>query len=174
MTQTIGAWDNSGTLKPFEKLEVHKSGLKHPAVSVFVATHNEILIQRRALNKYHTPGLWANTVCTHPHWNEPILDCATRRLSEELNITGIKLTFQSEIEYRAEVGNGLIEHEVVSIFLAKSQKHRQLLVNHNPAEVHETKWVSLTDLLEQINTLPDSFTPWFKIYMLNHSQKILE
>jgi isopentenyl-diphosphate delta-isomerase len=83
----IPAWVE-GTLTPVEKLEVHKKGLRHKAVSVFVMRGDRILLQQRALSKYHTPGLWANACCTHPHWDEQPLTCAQRRLEEELGITG--------------------------------------------------------------------------------------
>ena len=78
-TDMVPAWVN-GVLTPVEKLEVHERGLKHKAVSVFVLDGENVLIQRRALEKYHTPGLWANTCCTHPLWNEKPAECAVRRL----------------------------------------------------------------------------------------------
>ncbi|MEM9778369.1 MAG: NUDIX domain-containing protein, partial [Pseudomonadota bacterium] len=83
MTQMIPAWVE-GELTPVGKLEAHERGLRHPAVSVFVMDGDRILLQQRALSKYHTPGLWANTCCTHPHWGEDPADCANRRLTEEL------------------------------------------------------------------------------------------
>ena len=97
----IPAWEN-GILKPIEKLEVHKRALKHKAVSVFVLWGSETLIQRRALNKYHTPGLWANACCTHPFWAETARTCAERRLEEELGIkVGRNFTYCDQIEYKA-------------------------------------------------------------------------
>ena len=81
MRQMIPAWVE-GTLTPVEKLEVPQRGLRHKAVSVFVVRNQEILIQRRALGKYHTPGLWANTCCTHPMWDEDSTACAQRRLRD--------------------------------------------------------------------------------------------
>jgi isopentenyl-diphosphate Delta-isomerase len=80
-----------------------------------------VLIQQRALGKYHTPGLWANTCCTHPHWGED-LACARRRLREELGITGWRWP-AGQVEYRADVGGGLTEHEVV---VARSSGRRRV------------------------------------------------
>ena len=88
MAIMIPTWVN-GTLQPFEKLAAHQQGLRHKAVSVFVVDGADILIQRRALCKYHTPGLWANTCCTHPEWDEDPVTCAIRRLDEELGIKGV-------------------------------------------------------------------------------------
>ena len=107
-------------MTPFEKLAAHQQGLRHLAVSVFVMRAGEILIQRRALGKYHTPGLWANTCCTHPNWGEAPLDCAHRRLNEELGITGLALDHRGQVEYRADVGGGLIEHELVHSLISSN------------------------------------------------------
>jgi isopentenyl-diphosphate Delta-isomerase len=115
MSDLIPAWVN-GSLQPVEKLAVHRRGLRHKAVSVFLLRDSQVLIQRRAAGKYHTPGLWANTCCTHPHWGESDADCAQRRLKEELGIEGLPLTPVHEVEYRADVGGGMTEHEVVRIF----------------------------------------------------------
>jgi len=115
----IPAWVD-GKLVPVEKMQVHMDGLRHKAVSVFVMHRDKVLIQRRALSKYHTPGLWANTCCTHPLWNEVPEACAIRRLKEELGITGLYPSFRDQVEYRADVGGGMIEHEVVDIFLAQA------------------------------------------------------
>ena len=109
MTDLIPAWLN-GTLTPVDKLEVHRRGLRHMAVSVFVMDGNRTLLQRRALGKYHTPGRWTNTCCTHPFWGEDPAGCAARRLREELGIADLTLRRAGGTEYKAEVGNGLTEH----------------------------------------------------------------
>ena len=116
MTEMIPAWCDD-TLTPVEKLEAHKQGLKHKAVSVFLFHGDKVLIQQRAAEKYHTPNLWANTCCTHPHWGEDPALCAQRRLEEELGITGFMPKWVENLEYRADVGGGLVEHEVVDLFV---------------------------------------------------------
>ena len=109
---------SDGTLFPVNKLEVHKKGLYHQAVSIFVFDlQGRLLIQRRADDKYHCGGLWANTCCSHPHWGESHEVCASRRLGEELGFT-TALTRVSGIEYSADVGGGLWEHENVVVFEA--------------------------------------------------------
>ena len=169
MTTTIPAWVN-GRLKPVDKLEAHLRGLRHKAVSVFVMRAGSVLIQQRAMGKYHTPGLWANTCCTHPEWQEPSADCAIRRLREELGITGLYPAHRDTIEYRAEVGGGMIEHEVVDLFLAEAPA--DLAVIPNPDEVMATRWVDLYDLTAEVARWPDRFTPWLRIYLEQHQNRI--
>ncbi len=165
----IPAWVE-GILKPVEKLEVHQKGLMHKAVSVFVVRNGKVLIQRRALSKYHSPGLWANTCCTHPKWNEDGLTCAKRRLQEELAIENLDLEPRGHLEYRADVGAGLIEHEKVEVFLAEASQ--DLSVCPNPEEVMEVRWVDITELTREIEKDPDRFTAWLRIYVRDHSHQI--
>ncbi len=165
----IPAWIGE-TLTPVDKLEVHKRGLRHKAVSVFIMAGNKTLIQQRALTKYHTPGLWANTCCTHPLWNESEDDCAVRRINEELGITGVKPVHKGQVEYRAEVGDDMIEHEVVDIYLAEADEG--LSVTCNPEEVNAVKWIDLDTLTKEAEQHPERFTPWIKIYLDNHRATI--
>jgi len=171
MTINIPTWVN-GTLVPVEKLEAHRKGLRHKAISVFLMRGDKVLLQRRALAKYHTPGLWANTCCTHPHWGEDTAKCAARRLQEELGITGISLTFRDTVEYRADVGGGLIEHEVVDIFVGEMPTGQE--PEPNPAEVMDTIWRPLDALTRDVLDTPDSFTPWLRIYMRDHAGVIFQ
>lgn len=165
----IPAWVE-GRLAPVGKIEVHRRGLRHKAVSVFVIEGMRVLIQRRAAGKYHTPGLWANSCCTHPHWGEDPAACAVRRLREELGITGLFPAFADRLEYRADVGGGMVEHELVDIFLAEALP--DLTVAPDPAEVAELAWVDLYDLAAQVMRQPDRFTPWMRIYMTRHMNRI--
>ncbi len=167
----IPAWDK-GTLQPLEKMEVHKKGLRHKAISVFLFSGKELLIQQRALNKYHTPGLWANTCCTHPYWQEESETCAKRRLYQELGINVSKLVYKDKIEYKAEVGNDLIEHEIVDIFVCYFDKKSSVTININPEEVMSTKWININNLISEIRKNPDQFTPWIRIYMDKHRDQI--
>lgn len=169
MTDLIPTWVD-GELVPFDKLKAHLQGLRHKAVSVFVIREGDILLQRRALGKYHTPGLWANTCCTHPLWGETGLACAIRRLQQELGITGLVPEYRQTLEYRADVGNAMIEHEVVEVFLAQAQAGLQVVPE--PDEVVEVRWLSYEALLQEIEERPDRFTPWLRIYMREHADAI--
>lgn len=169
----IPAWDASGALVPLGKLAVHRQGLRHPAVSVFVLRGQEILIQQRAAGKYHTPGLWANTCCTHPNWGESAAECAARRLGQELGISGLALRHVGQVEYRAEVPGvrePLIEHEVVEVFLGEAGWPLDLELD--PGEVQAVRWVSLDDLRAEIVARPEAFTPWLRIYLEKHAAMI--
>lgn len=159
-----------GALVPMDKMEVHRRGIRHPAVSVFVLDGARVLLQQRALAKYHTPGLWANTCCTHPHWGEDAGACAVRRLREELGIAGLSVAPAGVVEYRAEVGGGLTEHEVVEVFTAEAGA--ALAVAPNPAEVAAVRWVDLYDLAAETRRWPERFTPWLRIYLDQHMDRI--
>ena len=111
----IPAIADDGSLYRIGKLEAHRLGARHLAVSVFVFSGDRLLIQRRADHKYHCGGQWANTCCTHPHWGELPERCAQRRLFEEVGLQP-PLEPRAVVEYRADVGNGLIEHERVHVF----------------------------------------------------------
>ncbi|MEM8578254.1 MAG: isopentenyl-diphosphate Delta-isomerase [Pseudomonadota bacterium] len=169
MSIMIPAWVD-GTLTPVEKLDAHQRGLRHKAVSVFVLRGTEVLMQQRAGGKYHTPGLWTNTCCTHPKWNETPARCAVRRLREELGVTGIPLEHRHHLEYRADVGGGLVEHEVVDVYLGRALG--EVDVTPNPEEVMATEWMDYHDLTATVHRHPERFTPWLRIYLAEHADVI--
>ena len=162
----IPAWDTEGRLRPMNKLEVHRLGLRHKAVSIFVMDGTRVLLQKRAAGKYHTPGLWTNTCCTHPHWGEDDLTCAYRRLREEMGIDRLLLVPLADLEYRADVGAGLTEHEVVRLFVARARA--DLVPVPDPDEVEDWAWVDLYDLAAQVARHPQAYTPWLRIYLDRH------
>jgi isopentenyl-diphosphate delta-isomerase len=127
-------------------------------------------MQRRAMGKYHTPGLWTNTCCTHPEWDELPETCAIRRLDEELGITGLWPEHRHHLEYRADVGGGLTEHEVVDVFVADAAD--DLVIRPNPDEVMDVEWTRFSDLMASVQQAPDRFTPWLRIYLRDHGEKI--
>jgi isopentenyl-diphosphate Delta-isomerase len=165
----IAAWEG-GALAPHDKIDVHRRGLRHPAVSVFLVVGDEVLLQRRALGKYHTPGLWANSCCTHPHWQEDPETCARRRVREELGIEVGALDHRGTVEYRADVGGGMIEHELVEVFRAALDRKPGLVPD--PSEVMECRWVPVAHLHALIAASPQAFTPWLKIYLQDHFTEI--
>lgn len=142
-----------------EKMEAHRLGLLHRAFSVFVKnTKGEILLQQRALDKYHSGGLWTNTCCSHPRINESVLDAAKRRLPEEMGLTCDLHQLYSFI-YRAELDNDLIEHELDHVLLGYSDTEP----TPNPEEVMNYKYLSPDLILLELKENPASYTVWFKI-----------
>lgn len=160
----IPAIAGDGSLYPIEKLEAHRLGIRHLAVSVFLVSGGKLLVQRRAAGKYHCGGLWANTVCSHPHWNEPPADAARRRLREELGIADVDLVFSGELSYRAEVGGGLVENEHVHLYYG-SVAASGVVPDPDAAEVSETRWATPAQLRAEAALVPESLAPWFRIYL---------
>jgi isopentenyl-diphosphate delta-isomerase len=151
-----------------EKLEAHRRGLRHRAVSVIIRNEaGEMLIQKRAREKYHSAGLWANTCCGHPRPDETVPAAALRRLSEEMGFC-CELQPLLRTAYRASVDNGLIEDEVCHLLAGRYSGP----INPDPAEVEAYKWVSRHGLIEAIALSPENFAPWFRIYMQGFAQSI--
>ena len=161
--QIIPAIAEDGSFYQIEKMEAHRQGALHLAISVFIFDGDEMLIQRRADGKYHCGGLWANACCSHPHWQESALDAANRRLGEELGCA-LPLTPRGETTYRADVGAGLWEHERVSLFRGDVARD-DLALDLNPDEVSAVRWASVDALRAEVVAAPETITPWFRIYL---------
>lgn len=144
-----------------EKLEAHQKGLLHRAFSVFLFNKKgEMLLQKRANTKYHSPNLWTNAVCSHPRNGESYKNGAMRRLNEELGIS-TEIEEKFHFIYKADVGQNLWEHELDYVFVGIYEG----IFNLNPNEVAETRYISLVDLQKEILSNPDNFTEWFKIIL---------
>lgn len=140
-----------------EKLEAHQKGLLHRAFSVFVFTKTgDLLLHRRAENKYHSPGLWTNTCCSHPRPEESTLNAAERRLQEEMGLTA-PLEEVFAFQYQANFDNGLIEHEYDHVLFGWSDD----LPTINPDEVAEYRYMPVGEIAEWITREPEAFTVWF-------------
>jgi isopentenyl-diphosphate delta-isomerase len=139
------------------KLEVHRTGVLHRAFSVFVVnSRGEMLLQRRAHDKYHCGGLWSNTACGHPRPGEDTRAAAVRRTREEMGFT-CELEPASVLLYRTNVGGGLTEHEYDHLFVGKFDGEP----SPSEAEVAEWRWVETETLLVEVAADKDRFTPWF-------------
>lgn len=152
-----------GSLYPIEKLAAHQKGILHQAVSIFVFCGNDLLIQKRASTKYHCGGLWANTCCTHPYWNETLADSAHRRLHEEMGFD-LALMPANIVTYQADVTNGLREHECVQVYAAYVNRV-DVEVNLNEGEVCDYAWADIDHLKENARSHPELYAPWFCIYL---------
>ena len=153
-----------GSLEPVGKIEAHRTGQLHLAVSVFVFdAAGRLLVQRRAASKYHCPGTWANTCCTHPHWGEGLVEAAHRRTREELGFA-LPLAERRTIDYRAEVGGGLVEHERVTMFTAHAEPGA-LAIRPAPEEVDKVAWHTPAELRRMAGEGEIALAPWFAIYL---------
>ena len=143
-----------------EKMEAHKNGgTLHRAFSVFLFnTKGELLLQRRALHKYHSGGLWTNTCCSHPRPGETVREAGHRRLEEEMGMQ-CKLVELFSFEYKAELDGGMTEWELDHVLLGLSDKEPSI----NEEEVAEFKYMPLDDIDEDLNKNPQNYTEWFKI-----------
>nr|WP_297460305.1 isopentenyl-diphosphate Delta-isomerase [uncultured Halomonas sp.] len=162
----IAAIDEAGALFPIEKLEAHRRGQHHLAISVFVFRGDELLLQRRAAHKYHSAGLWANTCCSHPAWGESVEACATRRLHEELGLR-LPLRAASVLDYSADVGGGLTENERVHYFVGDYPLDSSIAddISPDPDEVAEVRWMTVGDLRRAVDANPAAYAPWLRIYL---------
>lgn len=146
-----------------EKQQAHINGLLHRAFSVFLFnSKGEMLLQKRAAGKYHSPNQWTNAVCSHPKDGETYLEGAQRRLREELGIQS-ELSEKFYFIYKADVGGGLWEHELDHVFVGHYEYESDF--NLNKEEVEEVRFISMQDLDHEIAENPGNFTEWFKIIL---------
>ncbi|MEM0961891.1 MAG: isopentenyl-diphosphate Delta-isomerase [Bacteroidota bacterium] len=146
-----------------EKLSVHRDGRLHRAVSVFLFDgEGRWLLQRRADGKYHSPGLWSNTACTHPRPGEASVDAASRRLDEEM---GVRCALRPAFArvYRAElVGpEPLVEHEFDHVFVGRFDGEPMPSAD----EVSGWEWVDADTLQADLLARPERYTPWFRLFV---------
>lgn len=162
--------ENDKPIGLMEKIEAHEKALLHRAFSVFILnTNNELMLQQRALDKYHSPGLWTNTCCSHQRDKETTLDAAKRRLKEEMGfVTPLEEKFS--FIYKATFDNGLTEHEYDHVLVGYYEKDPILNTN----EAADWKWVPLTEVKHDIQKNPKIYTPWFKIIFEKFFEKLEE
>lgn len=141
------------------KMEAHEKALLHRAFSVFVFNdNNELLLQQRAMDKYHSPGLWTNTCCSHQREGESNIEAGKRRLMEEMGFE-TELTEVMSFIYKAPFDNGLTEHEFDHIMIGHYSEEPKI----NKSEVADWKWMTLEAVNEDIENFPERYTAWFKI-----------
>jgi isopentenyl-diphosphate delta-isomerase len=146
------------------KLDAHRRGLKHRAISALVKNAaGEFLLQQRALSKYHSGGLWTNACCSHPLPGEATLDAAHRRLKQEMGID-CALSPMFTVHYRADVSGGLIENELVHVFGGRHDG----AVEPDPGEAAGHRWMTLPALEADMRARPEAYTVWFRKYMAEH------
>lgn len=150
---------NDNPIGLMEKMEAHVKAELHRAFSIFIFnTKGEMLLQQRAFSKYHTPGLWTNTCCSHPRHEETLEQATARRLQEEM---GMKCELKEvfNFTYKADVTQGLMEHEIDHVFVGTTDVVPEI----NPDEVESYKYDTMENIRMDIEKNPQDYTPWFKI-----------
>ena len=147
------------------KLDAHRDGRLHRAVSVMLFDDDgRLLLQRRADSKYHSGGLWSNTCCGHPRPGESVNDAGLRRLSAELGIGDCDLTGAGEFVYFALLQDGLVEHELDHVLVGRWNGD----TSPDPLEVAETRWMDRDALLLDMNAKPTEYTAWLR-WVVQHA-----
>lgn len=152
------------------KMEAHKKAILHRAFSIFVFNKKgELLLQQRALDKYHSPGLWTNTCCSHQRDGESNIEAGQRRIQEEMG-------FHCELKelfwfvYKAAFDNGLTEHELDHVMIGSYEDDPII----NPEEVASFKWMPLEDVKKDMQEQPELYTEWFKIIFKEYDQRLVK
>lgn len=157
--QVILVDENDRQIGVMPKLEAHQKAVLHRAFSVFIFNDkNELMLQQRAMKKYHSPGLWTNTCCSHQREGESNIEAGKRRLEEEMGfVTDLKESIS--FIYKAPFDNGLTEHEYDHVLIGHYNDEPKI----NEGEVANWKWMALDDVNKDLKTHPEHYTAWFKI-----------
>ncbi|MDY0089164.1 MAG: isopentenyl-diphosphate Delta-isomerase [Flavobacteriaceae bacterium] len=151
--------ENDEPIGLMPKMEAHEKALLHRAFSVFVLNDkNELMLQQRAADKYHSPLLWANTCCSHQRENETNIEAGNRRLQEEMGFT-TELKELFSFIYKAPFDNGLTEHELDHVMIGYYNGKPVI----NPDEVEAWKWLNIDEVRQDMEQNPENYTAWFKI-----------
>ena len=168
MVEVILVNENDEQIGKMEKMEAHRRGVLHRAFSVFIFDkQGRMLLQQRAMSKYHSGGLWTNACCSHPKPGEVTIDAARKRLKEEMGFeTEIKPLFT--FTYNAEFENGLIEHEFDHVYIGNYEGD----IIPNSQEVMAYRYASFEEIESELHRHPEEFTAWFQIALpkINHTQ----
>lgn len=142
-----------------EKMEAHHKGILHRAFSILVFnSKNQLLLQKRSIKKYHSPGLWTNTCCSHPKFGEDLQEAIYRRIKEEMGFT-CELKEIFSFVYKVEFEDNLFENEYDHVFIGKYDGEVIL----NKEEADDFKWVDINYIVNDIKINPEEYTFWFKI-----------
>jgi isopentenyl-diphosphate delta-isomerase len=168
--QIILVDEHDAPIGAMEKMEAHQKACLHRAFSVFIFNNQkEMLLQKRAAGKYHSGGLWSNACCSHPAPGQDLLLAAQKRLQEEMGFT-TPLEKAFHFTYRADMGNGLIEHEFDHVLLGTYSG----MVLPNPDEVSDYCFRSMEAIRRSLSEHPGQYTAWFKIAFPRLERYLLE
>ncbi|WP_026888935.1 isopentenyl-diphosphate Delta-isomerase [Clostridium beijerinckii] len=161
----IAVNESDNEIGSIEKMEAHRKGTLHRAFSILVFnSKNQLLLQKRNVKKYHSPGLWTNTCCSHPKYGESLNDAIHRRLREEMGFT-CELEEVFSFIYKVKLENDLFENEYDHVFIGKYDG--EVIVNKD--EVDDFKWGDINEIKKDIVEKPELYTYWFK-YLVNKAE----
>jgi len=157
--QVILVDEQDNEIGSMEKIEAHEKALLHRAFSIFIFNEEgEMMLQQRALSKYHSPGLWTNTCCSHPRPGESLEEATGRRIVEEMGFS-CKMKEVFDFIYKAPFDDGLTEHELDHVFVGMYNEDPEI----NAEEVAGWMWNDVDELLSEVKENPENYTVWFKI-----------
>jgi isopentenyl-diphosphate delta-isomerase len=170
LEEVVLVTENDEQIGTAEKLLAHQQNLLHRAFSIFI--HNgqgEVLLQKRALTKYHSGGLWTNTCCSHPKPNEDLLVAGRRRLQEEMGFS-TDLAAKFFFVYQADLDNELSEHELDHVLIGEFNGE----IIPNPEEASAIKWMPIPDLIRDVDANPNNYTIWLQIIIKQHTSNFIQ
>lgn len=170
MDQVVLVTENDEQIGTAEKLLAHQRNLLHRAFSIFIHNGNgEVLLQKRALTKYHSGGLWTNTCCSHPRPGEDLVAAGKRRLKEEMGFS-TELVAKFFFVYQADLDNNLSEHELDHVLVGEFNGQ----LAPNPEEASEVKWITIQELITDVTENPNNYTIWLQIIIKQHTKNFIQ
>lgn len=170
MEQVVLVTENDEQIGTAEKLLAHQRNLLHRAFSIFIHNGNgEVLLQKRALTKYHSGGLWTNTCCSHPRPGEDLVAAGKRRLQEEMGFS-TELVAKFFFVYQADLDNNLSEHELDHVLVGEFNGQ----FAPNPEEASEVKWITIEELITDVTENPNNYTIWLQIIIKQHTKNFIQ
>lgn len=168
MTNVILVDERDQPIGVSEKQRAHVEGWLHRAISIFIfdPAGKRMLIQQRALDKYHSGGLWSNACCSHPRPGEATADAAHRRLFEELGFD-CALDFAFSFVYHADVGSDLTEHEFDHVFVGRCDA----AVVPDPTEISAVAWVDTSEIVRDVAARPQRYSKWFAVALAEMTRR---
>ena len=176
---------NDTVVGSMSKVDAHRGdGVLHRAFSILLFDQQDrLLMQKRADHKITFPGVWANTVCSHPlsvpdEFNEAdsvsgSSVAALRKMQQELGIDAGAISTDdihciTRMMYRARADDIWVEHELDHILFARAPPNMK--IEPNPNEVSELEWISQGELEDWISENPKRtgvIAPWFRLIAEN-------
>jgi len=150
-----------------EKMQVHQKGLLHRAFSILIFnSKGELMLHRRAMDKYHSGGLWTNACCSHLTQEERMESYIHARLQYEMGFD-CELMFVKKFHYKTDFGDGMTENEIDHIYVGLHENDP----SPNSSEVCQWEWCNINNLQTDMERKPEKYTYWFRNIVANHLEE---